>query len=100
MNYHLLFQDDSGAVRDICEAEIASEDTAICWMQIVGAVWFRHKSRDYDWSRMELWCRGRCVIQVDADVINSFLVSAGSPSATSTSVGQSLKFPGARKSRH
>jgi hypothetical protein len=61
MHYCLSFFDDNGDVRDVCAADIATEDMAIHWMRIVGAAWARHGSQQYDWSGMELWCQGRCI---------------------------------------
>jgi hypothetical protein len=39
MHYCLSFFDDDGDVRDVCVADIATEDMAIHWMRIVGAAW-------------------------------------------------------------
>jgi hypothetical protein len=71
MHYRLSFFDDDGDVRDVCAADIATEDMAIHWMRIVGAAWARHGSRQYDWSRMELWCQGRCIARAQATRLDS-----------------------------
>jgi hypothetical protein len=59
-----------GHVQDVCEAYIATETTAILWMQIVGAVWARH----YDWSTMELRWQGRCVARIQFRMLATSLV--------------------------
>ena len=65
MHYRLSFIDNDGLVQDMCEAEIASADMAIRWMRVVGAAWGLHS----DWSRMELWCQGRCIARSYTEVL-------------------------------
>jgi hypothetical protein len=34
MHYHLSFHDSDGRIEDVCEADLATGDIAIRWMQI------------------------------------------------------------------
>jgi hypothetical protein len=75
MHYHLSFHDSDGRIEDVREADLATGDIAIRWMQIVGWAWARH----YDWSVMELMCQGRLVARMS--VVHSYQQAA-------TAIGQ------------
>ena len=72
MHYELSFCDDQGRVQDVCEADAATESTAISWMQIVGLAW----ARQDEWALMELWCQGRLVARVPALLLELSLLRA------------------------
>jgi hypothetical protein len=96
MRYYPTFLDDEGGLREACKADIATDDTAIRWMWIVGSVWARHPARNYEWASMELWCEGRCVARVQAWMLASMSVDQ----LTAAFVRQNLEFPSVARSRH
>jgi hypothetical protein len=67
MHYRLSFLAGDGLVLDACEAELETEDTAFLWMRLVGVELFRY----YNWSSMELWCQGHCVIRLPAATLRT-----------------------------
>lgn len=98
MHFYLSFLDDDRVVQHACEADITIEDATIHWMQIVGALWARHRERHNDWSSMKLWCQGRRIARVRATMLDLSRVRTRQPS--STVIGQNLKFLGVPKFHH
>lgn len=93
----LAFLDDDGHVQEVCKADIATEETALRWMLIVGSVWSRHPARTYEWSTMELWCEGHCRARVPAAYLNQLAFPA-IELAASFPVKQDLEYCGSAQS--
>src|ERR1700730_10834544 len=86
--------DNDGCAQNACTADVATESSAICWMQIVGWSWARH----CEWAIMELRCQGRLVARIPALMLDTSRLRAYQQAATA--IAQDLERLGARQSRH